>query len=317
MKNARFIVIGIMMILMFIGGYKTTACAAGEYKAQLILERYELPDTYTIGEDTTIKVVFRNTDKNHDITNILVTSSSTGNSVIPVEGRSNQIYIEAIKAQGEQEIEIPIVITNSESGYASMVFNMEYMSDGGRWTSTSYIVFPVVVEQEAVSVIILKNVNVPENAVENSNLLISTSFLNASATDIFNTSLMVEGDIVGGTAIKSLGTVTTKRNAYGELFVSFATDGEKKVSLYISYEDADGEKHIESIGSYTIDVVKNESVNGTTPSDADIKTDPEANVPIYVLLLIAAGVIAIVIIVVTVINGVRKRRDNYENFDGK
>ena len=40
MKNARFIVIGIMMILMFIGGYKNTACAVGEYKAQLILERY-------------------------------------------------------------------------------------------------------------------------------------------------------------------------------------------------------------------------------------------------------------------------------------
>jgi len=309
MKKGYSIVIGIVYAFLIFLGFKEPTYAAS-YKAQIILESYEVAEDYKIGEDTHIKIVLKNTDASYFVRNLLINCSSSGNTVVPVEGKSNQFYLDVIRPNETAEVEIPIVITHAEGGYASMTFNIEYMSDDSRWTASSYIVFPV---NESGSEIVLKTVNVPAEATANSSVLISSYFLNSSDKDMFNTEFVVSGEITGGEKTASLGTIATKRNAYGESYVSFNDAGKKIVALSIRYEDANGDIHEEDIGRYSIEV-KDNSVpeSSTTVSDSSISdgttVTPNKTLNVSTILLIASGVIVLIILVVVVINVTRRRK---------
>ena len=308
MKKKYSIIFGAVVAVIILFGFKVPA-QASTYMAQLVLDSYELSDDYKMGEDTSIKVVFRNTDASYYIRNVLINCSSNGNTVIPVEGKSNQFFVESIRPNETYEVEIPIIITHSESGYASMNFSVEYMSDDTRWSASSYIVFPV---KEDGSAIVLKSVNVPGDVLENNSVLISAYFLNSSDEDMFNTEFIVNGEIGGGEKTTSLGTVTAKRNAYGESYVSFANAGKKIITLSIRYEDASGESHEDVIGQYSVEVSENTVDTGKTGiSDYTGDTDTEVvkePISVATLLLMASGVIVLVIIVVVIVNVTRRRK---------
>lgn len=316
MKKAYMTFLGIAVALMILLGYKTTA-EASSYKAQLILDSYELSEDYAVGEDTTIKVSFKNTDNSYFIRNILINCSSNGNTVIPVEGKSNQVYLDAIRPGETVSVDLPIVITHSEGGYASMTFAVEYMSDDTRWSSNSYIVFPV---NDSASPIVVKSINVPGDVTVNGNILVSTYFLNTSDKDLFNTEFVINGEIVGETQSISVGTVPTKRNAYAETYVSFNTTGKKIIDLSIVYEDANGKKHEDNIGQYAITVADNTTAVNTPITSISSNEDNTSstssnnngavigNLSIATLLLIASGIIVLIIVVVVIVNVTRKRK---------
>ncbi len=309
MKKAYTIIAGIILGLIILLGYRTSA-EASSYKAQLVLDSYEVPDEYNIGEDTSIKVYFKNTDSSYYIRNVLINCSSNGNTVIPVEGKSNQFYLEAIKPGETVSVDIPIVMTHSESGYASMNFGVEYICDDARWSASSYIVFPV---RENESPIVIKNINVPADVTVDGNILVSTYFMNASDKDLFNTRFVVSGDISGGESTTSLGTVAVKRNSYAENYISFGTPGKKVFSLSIRYEDSNGNAYEELLGEYSVDVKEVNSqinkVDVTGNNGEDINT-PQPNEPmdISLILLVISGIIVLIIIVVIAVNLIRKRK---------
>lgn|GEM_PF-4607216 len=314
MKKKLSIVLGIVAALVILFGFKKTSMAAS-YKAQLILDSYTVAEDYKLGEDTSVSIVFKNTDPSYFIRNVLVNCSSSDNTVIPVEGKSNQFFVDSIKPGETVTLDIPIVITHSDNGYATMTFNVEYMSDESRWSASSYIVFPVAEEGSS---LVLKNVNVPAEVNKNSNTLISTYFLNSSDKDMFNTEFVIKGEIAGGEKSAALGTVSSKRNTYGEVYVSFDTEGKRNITLSIRYEDANGETHEEEIGQYALNVKDNSvgisapttsvSTEDTSVSSADNSNAAIGNLSISTLLLIASGVIVLIIIVVVVINVTRKRK---------
>lgn len=313
MKKIYFIIAGLILSFTILLGWKMPVNAAS-YKAQLILDSYELPEDYQIGEDTTIKVTFKNVDASYNVRNILISYTSNGYTVIPVECKANQFYYDTIRPNDSITVDMPIVVTHAEGGYASMSFSIEYLSDDSRWNTSCFIVFPV--KEEETASIVLKNVNVPAEVTAGGNVLISTSFLNTSESDMFNTTFVINGDISDGIKEANLGTVATRRNAYGEVYVSFAEAGKKSIDLSIRYEDANGEIHEETIGQYSINVKEDGStkVNTTVPSDTGTVTPPSANnggganISIATLLLIASGVIVLIIIVVVIINVTRKRK---------
>ena len=313
MKKIYYIISGLILSFIILSGWKMPVNAAS-YKAQLILDSYELPEDFQIGEDTTIKVTFKNVDASYNVRNILISYTSNGYTVIPVEGKANQFYFDAIRPNDSITVDMPIVVTHAEGGYASMSFSVEYMSDDSRWNTSCFIVFPV--KEEETASIVLKNVNVPAEVTAGGNVLISTSFLNTSESDMFNTTFVINGDISDGTKEANLGTVATRRNSYGEIYVSFAEAGKKTIDLSIRYEDANGEIHEESIGQYSINVKEDSStkVNTTVSNDTSTVTPPSgnngggANISIATLLLIASGVIVLIIIVVVIINVTRKRK---------
>ena len=308
MKKKYSILLGVAVAIIIFLGFKMPANAAS-YKAQIILESYEISEDYKIGEDTSIKVVFRNTDSSYFIRNVLINCSSNGNTIIPVEGKSNQIYVDSIRPNDTVEVEIPIVITRSENGYASMTFSIEYMSDDTRWSANSYIIFPVVVAE---SPIVLKNVSVPEDVIQNASALVSTYFLNSSDKEMFNTEFVVAGEISGGERITSLGTIQSRRNSYAENYITFTDAGEKLLTLSIRYDDASGETHEEILGQYTVDVKSNISSANTSISDSngDVNNQNSSQGELNPsgILLLASGIIVLIIIVVVIINVTRKRK---------
>ena len=287
--------------------------AAG-YKAQLILESYEVLGNCRIGEESTVKVVFKNVDSEYEISNLLVSCASNNNTVIPIEGKSNQFYIQSISAQGTLTVELPVIIVAAEGGYASMTFNSEYMSDESRWSSVCYIVFPVTADKG--SSIVLKNVSVPSEATVKTNILIGMNFLNSTDKDMFNTTLIIEGDVDGGIMSKSLGTVQAKRNSYGEIYVSFPSEGNKNVFLTLRYDDASGETQEEEIGHYSIRVT-NPTVEITpTPTSGTGSEDTDSNnentgssKSLAIIFLFAAGIILLALGVVVTVNVIKKRRE--------
>ena len=310
MKKIYYILSGLLLALIVALGYKTPAKAAS-YRAQLILESYEVEEGAQIGESTTVKAVFKNVDASYNIRNILISYTSNGNTVIPVEGKSNQFYFETIRPNDTLTVDIPVVIARTEGGYASMIFSIEYISDDSRWSSNCYIVFPV--QEEEKTAIVLKNVSVPGEVSEGGNVLISTTFLNTSDFDMFNTEFIITGDINEGSKVSSLGTVAPRRNAYGEAYVSFYGEGSKDITLSIKYEDSEGEIHEEILGQYSV-TVKDESikVNTSVPGTGNNGNSGNGSVgpafSIATLLLIASGVIVVIIVVVVIINVTRKRK---------
>lgn len=306
MKRKYAVLLGMIVAFAIFLGFKLPAQASA-YKAQIILDSYEVADNYKIGEDTSIKVVFRNTDASYFIRNLLINCSSNSNTVVPVEGKSNQLYVDAIRPNETVEVEIPIVITHSESGYASMIFNMEYMSDDTRWSASSYIVFPV---KEDGSAVVIKNVNVPAEATQNTSVLCSAYFLNSLERDMFNTEFVVNGEIAGGEKSSSLGSILSKRNAYGENYVSFSESGSKMVTLSIRYEDVNGESHEDVIGQYTIEVKAASQLDSSISNGSDSTSEitPSRPLSVSTILLIVSGVIVLIIFVVVAINIMRKRK---------
>ena len=319
MNKRHLIVLFIMVVIILLFGHNNPVRADG-VKAQLILDSYVILDDCQLGEENKIRLIFKNTNADYDIKNVLITCSSNSNTIIPVEGKSNQLFIESISAKKTAEIEVPFIIIRSENGYASMNFTVEYMSDDSRWSSSSYIVFSVAEKND--TSVILKNVSVPNEAIANSNSLISISFLNSSDKDMFNTVFWIEGEMNGGFVSKSLGTVPVKRNAYGELFVSFSSEGEKDITLLLRYDDENGETHEETIGQYVVKVKEVTPEVTQVPSidnSAEESDNDSLNIKISVstLLLIVSGTIFGVIGIVLIVNVIRKRNDSYDNPDGK
>ena len=161
---------------------------------------------------------------------------------------------------------------------------------------------------------VVKSVNVPGEVSLTGTSLVSAYFLNASDKDMFNTELVITGEIAGGEKTASLGTVSAKRNAYGETYVSFESVGNKVINLSIRYEDANGENHEETIGQYQLSVSDTSSVNtsvtsvSTSDSINNNNNGAIGNMSMATLLLIASGVIVLIIIVVVIINVTRKRK---------
>lgn len=304
MKKLIALLMSVMLAALMFVNINIPANAAG-YKAQVILESYDIPESIVLGEETKITLKFKNADAFYHITNLMISANSSDNSVIPAKGNSNQFYVGTLRAGEEVSVEIPCVITYSNSGYANMSFTCEYMSDEARFTSSSYIVFPVEVEE--LPGVAVKSVNVPETANVSANSLVSVSFTNTTGFEMYNTQLTVDGDIRNGEVITKIGTVGINKSAYSEAYVAFANDGTKKVSLKLTYENQQGEQFEELIGDYSVNVINNQTDTNASADPAATTTNVN-QMNISVLFLGAAGAILLVILIVFIVNLIRKRR---------
>lgn len=96
----------------------------------VVLDSYSM-DTSSIvyGNDYNLHLVFQNESKLADATNILVSYGSPNQSVIPTYGEVSKFYIDEIKAGEVYEMDLPICIISSTSGYVQMQFDMEYTAN--------------------------------------------------------------------------------------------------------------------------------------------------------------------------------------------
>lgn len=288
---------------MFINLY-TPADAAG-YKAQVIVESYSVPDDITLGENTTVSVKITNMDQYYPVSNLTVTWTSSGNTIIPSEGHTNQVYVGVIRAGASVTIDIPCVVVRTDYGYASMQLGYEYLSDEARFTNNASLVFTC--KEVEIPSVAIKNVNVPEKAALNSNSLVSVSFSNTTGEEMYNTQLVVGGDVRGGEVITKIGAVAVNKPAYSEAYVNFVSDGTKSLTMKLVYENRQGETFEEIVGDYIVNVTEYQAMLNDT-NVTPVNDGVMSQVNLSVVFLGAAAAILLIIVIVFVINLIRKRR---------
>lgn len=138
--------------------------AAGETdNPRVMITDYELETPNVFGEETMLHLSVKNRSKNHDVTEVLITYSSSNGSLAPAVGDVNQIYIEKISKDTVESIDIPVVIYDQGEDFAQVSFRIQYtVENRNAMENTGTIYFPI--EKAAVEVprVILKKYTIDE-----------------------------------------------------------------------------------------------------------------------------------------------------------
>lgn len=263
-------------------------------------------------EETTLTVEVANKSSLADAHEIMLTYTTINNTVFPIEGQSNQVYIDSIAAGKSTSIDIPVMITESSEGYAQVSFTLAYVSsDGTAASNSSFIIFPISV----VGNLNIVNINISQNAVVGSKALIGVNYSNDSEEDIYNVSMVISGDDGNLDQTVAIGNVSSGQNGYFENYVTFNNTGEKKVTIFFVYEDKDGNQYETDEEYFDVTVKeasaekKEETLNTTETTASDVQLpeaeDTSEGISLSAILL-AAGLA--VVIVGLILYTVRKNK---------
>ncbi len=302
-KSIIAIFISIVIWCMF-PAIQSNAVEVGYPK--LILTHYSIDKNIIPGEETNLHLEFTNMSKSYNISEILVTYYSENNTIMPIVGSTNQIYITTMGKEETVSVDIPIVIYDIANGYAQASFQMSYtVANTVQESNSSFIIFPL----ESTVELSINNVNVTQNVETYAKSLISVSYANAGEEDIYNVVMNIKGDISNKAASAQIGNVKSGQNGYFEYYVSFEEAGEKSISVSFTYEDIDGKVYTLDDSTYSIVVTDSNKQTGMqVPIEdiVDIQTNNQDKFPTPIILVIAA--LGLVIVSCVIIFIAKKRK---------
>lgn len=315
MKNHFFIPIFIFIAFLLLPGMETFAT---EKYPKVVLDSYIIDSTHaTYGEETTISLDFVNKSNDYSVSEVLITFTSGNNTVLPVQGISNQVYIESISPGGKETVTIPIVLEKSSTGYAHMSFTMQYtVTDSSDGTSSlqsnsAFIMFPM----NTLRNLSITNFNIPSSVQVNSSGLVSANYSNDSARDIYNVHMQIMGIDDGDIQQVNIGNIAAGQSGYFENYVQFNNPGIKKVSINFIYEDENGKLYETEAKDYILTVYekqvssvdRDESIDENTEDGVNNTAESNSNGNIS-LIILCLVVVLILICVILAIKNIRTKK---------
>lgn len=308
-KSRSILLIAAVVIAVFLGSGSFESARAA-VKPEIVLTSYSLGDELVYEEETFIDVTFQNMNEEFACSAILISYTSSNQSIVPSFGHSNQIFINKLNAGQAKTIQIPIVIHDRGDGYASMNFNIEYtVEDTAVFNSSCYIMFPIGDTAEAS--VNIRNVNVTTETTIGANSLVSVSFENLLKTELGDAKLIISGDVNDGEIFSRIGTVAAKATKYAEYYLSFSSEGQKMIKLQLGYTLDTGEEVIEDVGEYMISVKQgiSQGTSDISLSEAEMANNQKQSysMSLSTIFFILGGVVLLIGVIVFLITWIKKK----------
>ncbi len=296
-----FMVTPAIMFLSFIF-FSVDVQAAEVSNPKIILSSYSVDENAIVGEETYLHLEFTNMSKKYDMSEILITYNSSNNTISPIVGATNQFYIDTIGRSQTASIDLPIIMYSDGNGYALANFNISYtFGDIHFANNSSYIMFPI----QDVGKLSFSNVNISETSNVGAKTMIGISYTNDSSAPVYNAKIHMYYE--GNDKIIELGKIASEKTGYAENSIVFNSEGNKSISISLTYEDESGNETTVQGATYSVQV--GEKIENYQ-NENDITETSNQNTLLFSKSTIKIiGVIAVIIIVmlITIIMGKRKK----------
>jgi len=281
----------------------TTEELFSELKPQIIITNYSIEnDTLLPGENSTVKITIKNTNLYANAYNILLSYYTNDNSVYPIYGTSNQVYIEKIGVGESVDVEFELAVNKDFQYNASQLFfSIEYNDiSGSSYTNETGIYLPV----SSVCKIEVTEVNLPSEISFGDSTRLYISYKNTGSINASNLIMLINGNISEDKKEIALDDLNAGANSFYSLEAVFQEKGEQELSIMLTYEDSNGNRYLVESDTITVNVVtaSQSAIDNTnitvTPtmtiadSTAELKENSE-KLEAW-MLFVAAGAIALI-----------------------
>ena len=289
MKKICGTVIACILVCMFFPLY--TAKAEELSNPKIMLTGYSVEESVSVSGDTMVHLDFTNMSKLHELSEILITYTSPNNTVAPVFGVTNQIYIEKLDAEETSRVNLPVVLLEAGTQYARMDFNIQYTYGGSKNAQNySYIVFL----KQRDGNLTITNTNIARSTTVGAQTIASISYRNNSSITMYNAKIHFTGGIEEKEVY--IGTVGAGGSGYSENYVVFKETGTQNLTVYMTYENAGGIETVVEGETYSIQVDEIDNGTDQNPNGTDDELQGENQVYSYGVLIIITAIVVFILI---------------------
>lgn len=203
-------------------------------KPKLIITDYAGINSITAGNSAKISVTFTNTSADTAIENVVFTVN--GGTAFTIASGVNKFYVEKIEPKGTYTLNVNInCLKTTPVGSHDVTFDATYAYSGSTIEESAESVLTIPVSQvDRVRINYVKMSNVYQDSESEVNY----SILNNGLADVYNANIeILDAD---GNVLESLylGNIKATNEAKGtNIYLSFAEEGDKTLTLRLTYED--------------------------------------------------------------------------------
>ena len=155
---------------------------AENVKTRIMITSYSVSDDVGPGDDFDLTFTVKNTSPVNNAYSILLTMSSSAETIYPVYGQSDQVYIEALAPNQEQEVTVHLEAAASLEAFSvDYIIGMSYFDDvEGTTSNQSTIQIPIGQE----SALVVQNYSVSDTATVGAKSRISVNYQNLGLDEL-------------------------------------------------------------------------------------------------------------------------------------
>ena len=260
------------------------------------------------GKEFPLNLTITNTSSK-TLRNIKVVVQDANGAILPSQG-SSSFFIKSIAAGASYGKSLPMAVNNNATpGNDTVVVNMSYEDlNGNTYTSSDTIAIPIMQEDR----LVIDEILDPGYLMAGEQAYLQIKYYNMGQTTLNNLRISVSGDFtVDGDASQYIGNMSSGRSDYFSVNFFPEEEGTCNGKAVFTYEDMQGkEQVIEKPFTFNVQPAPNyEDFGGMEEPDIPQKS----GAPIWVKLLIPAGVIAGIIVGISVLK--RRKRRKMEALD--
>ena len=212
---------------------------AVEAGARVVLDSYELLEGQMVPEEyVTLRLHFKNVSPDTTATGVLITYSSGNSSIVPVYGKSNQIYIHTL-APGEtvtKDIECQVLNYQSYTT-AIMNFTMIYRDSVVYDGVNSFLIAIPLTDTTQVEI---TNVMLPEQVRLQAQSSGHLNLENTGKKSVYGVVLHCDGNIQETQKTLELGDLAAGASISIDLSMTLMQAGSQSLALWVEYQDENG-----------------------------------------------------------------------------
>ncbi len=249
-----FLAIGALVIVTGFTSLAVDIDGAGSSNSVVEVEGYTVEGGYIeAGKEANVVLTLRNTNRDVNVADLVVTVSSNSGMVYPKYGDDNQFFVGELEAGKNTTVTIPIVVASSfVSDYVDFNCTMNYVMGGMKISNSSTMILPGL-SNEAISV---NSLEVSAHAVKNNQSLLSISYSNKGDDNINDAVIVVDGNVSESTKEIDLGAVAAGKTYNKDYNVIYTESGEQTISVMLKYTDVNGEQVQLDLGTFRVTVAE-------------------------------------------------------------
>lgn len=266
-------------------GFSVSAASA---PARILLDSYEVVEGQVApGEEVVLRFTFRNASQDTGAVGVLITYGFGDSGVVPIYGESNQIYISYL-GPGESYIKDVAcqVLSYQVMDTTRVFFAAVYQDDVVGGASNEFVIGIPLQKQIQLQI---ENLELPEEAKMKTQATGHLLVRNTGSIDAYQVVLHCDGAIQEMQKTVQLGDLMSEDSIAIDLNLTFLQDGEQSLSLWLEYQDKDGEELQTTPTVYAVDVAASAVVDVTS---AQALVEETSSIPAYIVVVVAVLALA-------------------------
>lgn len=279
---------------------------------RVVLGNYSIGSEQVFGGDS-FELSYSLVNKNNDaqVSNVLVNFTSESNAYTPVNGTSNQVFIDSIPANTTWNGKLKFKANNTlKSGTYNLTLSIQYEDSlNGDYSSNSIISIPLQQEQK----LSINSITLPEAAILGNKIPLNVRYENPGTSEIKNLTMNIQGELEGKEKTVALGSVKAGNAGYVDQYITPKAQGTQQYSVTFTFEDTDGNAYTTPARTVTVNVQSKDNAlgaleNSGAGSIANGAINLVAQKDYTWIIIVAIGVLVAVITTIVLIARATKKK---------